>query len=257
MTKQTVNSIEGIDPAMLVTRDGHYEPYTYWLETCGLFEFYDFALDLMGDLEGKHILDCGCGPGHTAIMFTRRGATAEGFDVDEGELDKARILATANRVDIRYTKQWFEEIDYADNSFDLAFGSCVIHHVDIAKAAAQLGRVLKPGGKAVFIENSNRNPFLMLARSRLVGRLGVPKYGDDEEEHPLRDDEIALLRATFPGEVNIHFPSLVLFRLLDFYVFRRRSKILTAMMRGLDKAVGSIYWLRRYSYFQIVEFKRD
>lgn len=246
-----------IDPEMLVTRDGFYKPYEYWLSTCGLFDFYDYALDLMGDLNGKHMLDCGCGPGHTAIMFCRRGATAEGFDVDEGELEKARKLAAANGVDIRYTKQWFEEIDYADHSFDLAFGSCVIHHVQIDKAAKQLGRVLKPGGKAVFIENSNRNPLLMLARSKLVGRLGVPKYGDDDEEHPLRDDEIKLLRKNFPGEVKIHFPALVLFRLMDFYIFRRRSKTLTSLMRGLDKVVGSIYWLRRFGYFQIVEFKRD
>lgn len=246
-----------VDPNQVVTAEGRYAPYEYWLTTCGLFDFYDYALDLMGDLKGKHIMDCGCGPGHTAIMFTRRGATVEGFDVSDSELEKAEVLAKANGCQIGYSNQYFEKINYADNSFDLAFGSCVIHHVEIDKAAQQLGRVLKPGGKAVFIENSNRNPFLMLARSKLVGRLGVPKYGDDEEEHPLRDDEIELLRKHFPGEVNIHFPALVLFRLLDFYIFRRRSKILTSMMRGLDKAVGSIYWLRRYSYFQIVEFKRD
>lgn len=253
----TAEFVSEIDPDMLVTRDGHYKPYEYWLTTCGLYEFYDYALDLMGDLNGKHMLDCGCGPGHTAIMFCRRGATAAGFDVDEGELAKARVLASANGFDIDYTNQRFEEMDYPDSSVDIAFGSCVIHHVEIDKAAQQLGRVLKPGGQAVFIENSNRNPLLMLARSRLVGRLGVPKYGDDEEEHPLRGDEIAMLRKHFPGEVNLHFPALTLFRLVDFYIFRRRSKFLTAMMRGLDKAFGSIPWFRRFGYFQIVEFRRD
>lgn len=245
------------DPDMFVDRDGRYKPYEYWLSTCGLHHFYDYALDLMGDLDGKHIMDCGCGIGNTAIMFTRRGATVQGFDVDDEVLAKARTIAAANDVSVDYTKQWFETIDYPDHSFDLAFGSCVIHHVEIDKAAQQLGRVLKPGGKAVFIENSNRNPFLMLARSKVVGRLGVPKYGDDEEEHPLRDDEIELLRKHFPGKVIVHFPGLVLFRLLDFYIFRRRSKLLTSMMRGLDSAVGSIHWLRRYSYFQILEFQRD
>ncbi|WP_425040545.1 class I SAM-dependent methyltransferase [Primorskyibacter sp. S187A] len=249
--------ISEVDPSLLVTEDGRYQPYIYWLETCGLFDFYDFALSRMGDMSGKHILDCGCGPGHTCVMFTRRGATAKGFDVDDGELDKARRIAEANGVEVDYSNQRFEEINYPDHSFDLAFGSCVIHHVDIDEAARQLGRVLKPGGKGIFIENSNRNPFLMLARSRLVGRFGVPKYGDDEEEHPLRDDEIELLRQEFPGQVNVHFPALVLFRLLDFYVFRRRSKLLTSLMRGLDKAIGSIYFMRRYSYFQIIEFQRD
>ena len=245
-----------IDPADYISADGHYQPYDYWLSTCGLYDFYNMSLDLLGDLDGKHMLDCGCGPVHTSIMITRRGETVQGFDVDEDELSKAERLATANGVKIEYSKQWFEKINYPDESFDLAFGSCVIHHVEIDKAAEQLGRVLKPGGKAVFIENSNRNPFLMLARNRLVGRLGIPKYGDDEEEHPLRDDEIELLRKSFPGEVNIHFPSLVLFRLLDYYIFRRRSKFLTKLMRGLDSAVGSSHFMRRYSYFQIIEFKK-
>ncbi len=245
------------DPDLLVTRDGHYKPYDYWLETCGLFQFYDHALGLLGDLQGRHVLDCGCGPGHTAIMFTRRGAIVQGFDVDEGELEKARRLAAANGVTIDYTRQWFEQIDYPDASFDLAFGSCVIHHVDIARAAAQLGRVLRPDGRAVFIENSSRNPVLMLARKHLVGRMGVPKYGDDAQEHPLRDDEIAGLRRSFPGQVTVHFPALVLFRLLDYYIFRRRSKLLTATMRGLDRAVGAVPLLRRYGYFQIIEFRKD
>jgi len=250
-----MNTVE-VDPDLLISENGDYKAYGYWLSTCGLNTFYEKSLELLGDLKGRHILDCGCGPGHTSIMFTRRGATVEAFDIDDDELAKAEILAVANGVDISYSKQWFEEINYPDASFDLAFGSCVIHHVEVDKAAAQLGRVLKPGGRAVFIENSNRNPLLMFARSRLVGKFGIPKYGDDEEEHPLRDDEIERLRKVFPGEVNIHFPSLVLFRLLDYYVFRRRSKLLTGLMRGLDSAVGSIYWLRRYSYFQIIEFVR-
>jgi ubiquinone/menaquinone biosynthesis C-methylase UbiE len=246
-----------IDPAQYVSEDGHYQPYEYWLSTCGLFDLYDRSLELLGEMNGKHVLDCGCGPGHTSIMFTRRGATVQAFDVDDDELAKARGLAGANGVDVAFTKQWFEEIDYPDESFDLAFGSCVIHHVDVARAAQQLGRVLKPGGRAVFIENSNRNPLLMFARGNIVGRFGVPKHGDDEEEHPLRDDEIETIRSNFPGTVTLHNPSLVLFRLLDYYIFRRRSKLMTSAMRGLDSAVGSIKPMRRYSYFQILEFNKN
>lgn len=252
-----MNDAVEIDPDLLIDRDGNYRPYEFWLSTCGLKEFYRYALDLLGDLNGKQILDCGCGIGNTAVMFTRRGATVQGFDVADDVLDMARKIAEANEVSVEYSKQWFERLDFPDDSFDLAFGSCVIHHVEIDKAAQQLGRVLRPGGKAVFIENSNRNPLLMLARSKLVGRLGVPKYGHDEEEHPLRDDEIETLRKHFPGQVKVHFPALVLFRLVDFYIFRGRSKVLTSLMRGLDQAVGSIKWLRRFGYFQIIEFQNN
>lgn len=252
-----MQSAAAIDPDLLIDEDGNYKPYEYWLTTCGLDEFYGYSRDLLGDVDGKHIMDAGCGIGNTAIMLTRRGATVQGFDVDDEVLQKAQQIAAANGLSVEYTKQWFETINYPDASFDLAFGSCVIHHVEIDKAAQQLGRVLKPGGRAVFIENSGRNPLLMFARSNIVGRFGVPKHGDDEEEHPLRDDEIETLRQNFPGKVIVHFPALVLFRLVDYYIFRRRSTFLTNLMRGLDRAVGSIHWLRRYSYFQILEFQRD
>lgn len=245
------------DPKLLVTEDGRYEPYDFWLTTCGLYTCYDYALDLLGDLDDQHILDCGCGAGHTSIMFTRRGATVQGFDIDANELRKAKALAEANGVQIDYARQRFEEIDYPDASFDMAFGSCVIHHVDVEKAVAQLGRVLKPAGRAVFIENSNRNRLLMFARNRIVGIFGVPKYGDDDEEHPLRGDEIKSMRAHFPGEIRLHWPTLVLFRLADFYLFRGRSEFLSRLMRGLDAVIGSVPYLRRFGYFQIIEFKKD
>lgn len=253
----TTDMSGAIDPEIYIDRDGRYEDYSFWMGTCGLHEFYAQARDLLGDVDGKHLMDCGCGIGNTAIMFTRRGATVQGFDVDDGVLAKARMIAAANGVDVDYSKQGFETIDYADASFDLAFGSCVLHHVDIEKAAQQLGRVIKPGGRAVFIENSNRNPLLMFARSNIVGRFGVPKYGDDEEEHPLRDDEIALLRQHFPGTVTVHYPALVLFRLLDFYIFRGRVGAVTRLMRGLDKAFGAIPYFRSLGYFQVLEFRRD
>lgn len=246
-----------IDPDIFVDENGNYKPYEYWLTTCGLDEYYRFCLGLLGDVAGKQALDCGCGIGNTAIMLARRGATVKAFDVDDDVLAKAEEIAKANGVPVAYSNMRFGETDYPSASFDLAFGSCILHHVDMQGAAEELGRVLVPGGRAVFIENSNRNPFLMLARSKIVGRFGVPKYGDDDEEHPLRDDEINTLRAHFPGTLKVHLPALVMFRLLDLYIFQRRSKLLTAMMRGLDRGFGSIPWLRRFSYFQVLEFTRD
>ena len=77
------------------------------------------------------------------------------------------------------------------------FGTFVLLLVDLPKASRQLARVLKPGGKAVFIENSALNPLLMAARSKVCGRFGVPQYSDDHE-HPLTRRDIATLQSVFP-----------------------------------------------------------
>ena len=86
---------------------------------------------------------------------------------------------------VEHKEMVFEKLDYPDAGFDLAFGACVLHHVDIPQAMRELSRVMKPGARAVFVENSARNPLLMFARRRMVGSMGIPRYGDDDE-HPLR-----------------------------------------------------------------------
>jgi 2-polyprenyl-3-methyl-5-hydroxy-6-metoxy-1,4-benzoquinol methylase len=235
-----------------VREDGWYAPYDYWLTLWGLYDLYAYALALLGDVKGKVLLDCGCGPGHTSVMLAKRGAIVTAFDTADGQLDTARRLAQANGVNVTFLCKPFEELDFPDESFDVVFGTFVLHHVDLPKASQQLARVLKPGGKAVFIENSALNPLLMAARSKVCGRLGVPQYSDDHE-HPLTRRDIATLQSAFPGACTIHFPSFLFFRLLDFYVFKKRWSWMTALLRQCDQLAGSIPTVRRYGYLQIVE----
>jgi 2-polyprenyl-3-methyl-5-hydroxy-6-metoxy-1,4-benzoquinol methylase len=236
----------------LVREDGWYAPYDYWLTLWGLYDLYAYALALLGDVKGKALLDCGCGPGHTSVMLAKRGATVTAFDTAAGQLGTARRLAKANGVNVAFLCQPFEELDFPDESFDVVFGTFVLHHVNLPRASRQLARVLRPGGKAVFIENSALNPMLMAARSKVCGRFGVPQYSDDHE-HPLTRRDIATLQNAFPGACVIHYPSLLFFRLLDFYVFKKRWSWMTTLLRGCDQAAGSIPFVRRYGYLQIVE----
>ncbi|MCB1933369.1 MAG: class I SAM-dependent methyltransferase [Candidatus Accumulibacter sp.] len=235
--------------------DGYFQQHDYWLSLCGLYSLYDFACDRLGDLHGKRLLDCGCGKGHTSVMLAKRGAQVSAFDASGPDLGVAGRLAEANRQSVEFKTLFFEELDYPDASFDRAFGACVLHHVDIPRAVKELGRVLAPGGSAVFVENSARNPLLMLARRRLVGRLGIPRYGDDHE-HPLRRSDFDAMRAAFDGSVTVHYPDFVAFRLLDFYVLRRRVPLLSRLLRGADRLCQRIPWVREFSYFLVVQFDR-
>ncbi|MGH8612132.1 MAG: methyltransferase domain-containing protein [Gammaproteobacteria bacterium] len=240
----------------LVREDGWYAPYDYWLTLWGLYDLYAYALVLLGDVTGKALLDCGCGPGHTSVMLAKRGATVTAFDTAAGQLDTARRLAKSNGVNVTFLRQPFEKLDFPDESFDVVFGTFVLHHVDLPKASRQLVRVLRPGGKAVFIENSALNPMLMAARSKICGRFGVPQYSDDHE-HPLTRPDIAILRNAFPGACTIHYPCFLFFRLLDFYVLKKRWSWMTSLLRRCDQAAGLIPFVRRYGYLQIVELGKE
>jgi ubiquinone/menaquinone biosynthesis C-methylase UbiE len=238
-----------------VSDEGWYAPHDYWLSLCGLYEHYRFGLQRLGALQGRQLLDCGCGQGHTSVMLAKRGAQVSAFDIAQDDLATAAVLAQANGVPLNLHTLVFEDLAFADASFDLAFGACVLHHVQIPQAMAELQRVLKPGGRAVFIENSARNPLLMWARKRLVGRLGIPRYGDDLE-HPLRASDFQAMRENFKGTVQVHYPSFVLFRLIDFYILRKRLPAATWLLRAADALCQRIPLVREYGYFLVVQLDR-
>jgi SAM-dependent methyltransferase len=100
-----------------------------------------------------------------------------------------------------------------------------LHHLDLSKAGAELKRVMRPGGVAVFCEPWGGNPLLEFARNWLP----YPGKHRTADERPLRDRDLAPLRE--------HFPALRVqgFQLLGMVgrAFRRRLRSLEHLDAGL------------------------
>jgi SAM-dependent methyltransferase len=152
------------------------------------------ALDRLGDLTGRHVLDFGCGHGMAAVVLARRGARVTAFDLSHGYLAEAHRRARANRVSIAFAQADGERLPFADASFDRIWGNAVLHHLDVDRAGRELARVLKPGGVAVFCEPWGENPLLNWARHR----LSYPGKERTPDEQPLRQRQIRLLEEIFP-----------------------------------------------------------
>src|SRR5262249_41759743 len=58
----------------------------------------EFRFRIIGNVEGKRLLDVGCGDGPNMAMFARMGADVTGIDVSPGALDVAHRRAEANGV---------------------------------------------------------------------------------------------------------------------------------------------------------------
>lgn len=108
-----------------VRKDGWYEAEDWWFSLSGLCDFYAYAIDLMGDLRGRKVLDCGCGGGHTSVMLAKHGAQVTAVDLSADVLVKARRLAEVNGVEIDFRQSSLEELDLPDESFDYIFGSLI------------------------------------------------------------------------------------------------------------------------------------
>ena len=102
--------------------------------------------------KGERILDLGCGTGTLAIMVKRAAPAAEvfGLDADPEILEIARRKADDAGVEIRFDHGFANVLPYDDRSLDRVISTLFFHHLggeDKRRTAAEIARVLKPGGE--------------------------------------------------------------------------------------------------------------
>jgi len=129
-----------------------------------------------------------------AVVLARRGAIVTGIDLSPGYIAEASRRATANEVVVDFQPADAEHLPFADGSFEAVWGCAILHHLDLRRAGAELRRVLKPEGVAVFCEPWGGNPLFEFARRYLP----YPGKHRTPDEQPLHPADLNPLREFFP-----------------------------------------------------------
>ena len=99
---------------------------------------------------GLKVLEIGCGLGTDGAQFAEASADYTGVDLTEAAVDLARKRFELFNLPGKFQTADAENLDFADESFDLIYSHGVLHHTpDTAKAIREVHRVLRPGGRAV------------------------------------------------------------------------------------------------------------
>lgn len=103
----------------------------------------------LSDIEGKTVIDVGCGGGRYSVAWRLLGAKkVVGYDVSATGINDARRRVEAAGIDgVTFQEGNVLSLPFADDSFDIVYSNGVLHHtVDWETGVSELVRVLKPEG---------------------------------------------------------------------------------------------------------------
>lgn len=136
----------------------HYDSFAESYSTdneSSLFNAYyerPAMIDLAGDVQGRRVLDAGCGSGPLSAALLAKGALVTGFDASPAMVELARQRLGAD-ADL-HVAELGRPLPFADGAFDDAVVSLVLHYLqDWTAPLAELRRVLKPGGRLLLSVN--------------------------------------------------------------------------------------------------------
>ncbi len=141
-----------------------------WAEeeiTWGVYGVPEAELHALPDVDGKDVIELGCGTAYFSAWLARRGARPVGVDVTPAQLDTARAMQAKHGLEFPLLLESAESVPLPDESFDLAlseYGASI--WADPYRWVPEAGRLLRPGGELVFLVN---------------GRIQVLCFPDDDD----------------------------------------------------------------------------
>jgi SAM-dependent methyltransferase len=189
---------------------------------------------------GDRIVDLGCGSGVFTDLLRRRGFDAVGLDLSP------RLLALARRnyPEVEFFEGDVEQLPFPPASFDGVLLSGIVHHLpDPSRCAAEVFRILRPGGRFIAFDPNRMNPFMWLYRDR-----SSPFYspvGVTPNERPVLANGIASTFGAAGFTVETEFLSKLRYR----YLASSRVRWLLPIYNAIDTALFAPAFMRRFRSF--------
>jgi len=202
-----------------------------------LYSMYeDFNAYTSQKSKNKIVLDYGCGIGSvTQKIATLKPSKLFGIDISEVSISKAIENAKNLNLQINYSVDNCEETKFKAETFDLVFGSGILHHLDLEKSVVEINRILKKEGEMVFLEPLGANPLINFYRKL------TPK-SRSEDEHPFLKKDFNFINSLFK-QVTVKYYGF--FTLIFFLFYKNPQK----------SSVFKIISKLDYYFFKIKYFK--
>jgi SAM-dependent methyltransferase len=220
--------------------------------TWGIFGIPESELGVLGDVSGKDVVELGCGTAYVSAWLAKSGARPVGVDPTPAQLETARRMQEETGISFPLVEAAAEAVPLPDTSFDLAVSEYGASLWAVPERwLAEASRLLRPGGRLVFLTNS------------VLVILCSPDEGAAVEQL-VRPQFEGLYRMEWPGEegVEYHPTHGQWIRLLRDNGFEVEA--LVELQAPADRATHAYYdfvtadWAKKWPYEEVwVARKRD
>ena len=172
------------DPDVPVGSPAFFEHIRPWMNPYKFPWIMDRIDAESSNLQGKRLLEIGCGMGYDSLEFIRRGVRVTAVDLSPKAVEFCKrhfevVGADAEEVKVDNALS----LSFPDNSFDAVWSNGVLHASgDTPAAINEVYRVLKPGGRAI-ISHFYRKPSWMY----LLKHAGRANIEYDDEDPPVNE----------------------------------------------------------------------
>jgi SAM-dependent methyltransferase len=162
----------------------------------GVFGVPESEVGVLGDVSGLDAVELGCGTAFCSAWLARRGARVVGVDPTPAQLETARRMQAEFGLEFPLVEAFGEDVPLPDASFDLVhseYGASI--WADPYKWIPEAARLLRPGGRLVFLRNSTLSMLCAPDVGQIEERLHRPLFGMYRLDWPDND-----------GAVEFHLP---------------------------------------------------
>jgi ubiquinone/menaquinone biosynthesis C-methylase UbiE len=215
-----------------------------------LYNMYeDFNSLILKKANKKTVLDYGCGVGSITEKIAKfNPEKLVGIDISEVSINKAIENAKNLNLQIEYSVDNCENLKLKENTFDLVFGSGILHHLNIKKGVKEINRILKNDGEMVFLEPLGTNPLINFYRKLTPRSRSI-------DEHPFIEKDFDLIRSLF-NDVKINYYGF--FTLVFFLFYNKPEKsFIFRVTSKLDHYFFKIKYFKKFAWSVLVIAKKN